>query len=82
MLMQDQAPGVARDFSPSQLPMLTLTVPVQPLCAIAYINICMHVKNPNHTIVWTYTRIQERVAHYSCCCLPNPSKVTRISHRY
>ena len=33
----------------------SLTVFVQPLCAITCINICVHVTNPigSHTIVWT-----------------------------
>ena len=39
-------PSVARDFSPSQLSVQTLTVSVQPPCACS--NICMHVTNPKH----------------------------------
>ena len=47
--MQIQVPGVARDFSPlSTFSANSLTVSAQPQCAIACINICVHVKNPRH----------------------------------
>ena len=49
-LRQVRFPGAAKDFS---LPESTfradsVTVPVQPLCAIACINICAHIKDPKH----------------------------------
>ena len=49
LLMQVQVHGVARDFCPRvnfQCRLSSLTVSVQPLRAIAYINICVHIKNP------------------------------------
>ena len=45
-LTQVRFPGPAKDFSPSQLSVQTLLrYPYTP-CAIACINICVHVKNP------------------------------------
>ena len=48
LLMQVQVHGVARFFSPESTFSAdsSLTVSIQPLCAIAYINICARIKNP------------------------------------
>ena len=56
----DLSPWCSKGFFPqSQLSLqtLALAVSVQPLCAVACISICVHVKNTNtgsHTIVWTH----------------------------
>ena len=48
ILTRVRVPGVARDLSPSQFSVRTLTVSVQPLRAITCISICTNVKNPEH----------------------------------
>ena len=48
-LRQIRFPGAARDFSPGvRFSADSLTVSVQPSCAIACINICAHVTDPHH----------------------------------
>ena len=45
--MQFQLPGVARDFSAKvNFQCRRFMVFVQPPCAIEYINVCAHIKNP------------------------------------
>ena len=49
LLMQVLVHGMARDFSPRvnfQCRLSSLTASIQPLCPIAYTNICAHIKNP------------------------------------
>ena len=48
MLMQVLLPGAARDFSPCHLSVPTLTVFVQPLCTVACVIICAHIRNPQY----------------------------------
>ena len=60
-------------------------VSVQPPCAIAYINIRVHIKTPKHWhpyIVWTHrnaTHIDRHGQHYSYGCRALASKATQIS---
>ena len=57
LLTKVRFPGASRDFSPrAAVNADSLRLPVQPLCAIACINICAYVKDPKHwqpAIVWT-----------------------------
>ena len=74
-------------FSQGQLSVQTFTVSVHPPCAIACINICAHVKDPEvHVRVWW---IMETLKHPACTvgwvaplCRTwlSPRKATRISH--
>ena len=71
--------------------MHSLTVSVQPPCAIACINICAHVKNPKHwqpyhcldeRKYYTHVHWQEWVALLLWLLEPYPSKTaTRISRK-
>ena len=86
-LTQVRFPGAARNFSPSQLSEQTLLhVSVHPLCAIACIHVCAHVKDP---VVYVRVRwIMETLKHPACTVssatlsqLAFPGeKAIRISH--
>ena len=75
-----------RFFSPtSQLSVQTLTVSLQPPCAIACINICLHVKNPKR---WQPYHCFENTAHTMSlgmgsaalvAAVPCPGNETQIS---
>ena len=64
-----------------------LTVSVQPVCEIACISICVHIKNPKHwqphhcldTQKILHTLIGMGSAAFAAA-VPYPGKVTRISH--
>ena len=75
-----------RFFSQSQLPVQTLTVPVQPPCAIACINICTLVKNSTHWQPYHcfgHTKILHTLAEIGsavrAAAVPYLGKATRIS---
>ena len=85
---QVRFPGVARDFSSSQLSVQTLLrCPYTPPCAIVCIYICAHVKDP---VVHVRVRwIMETLKHPAynaawvarlCRSWISPWKATRISH--
>ena len=80
-------PVAARDFSPSQLSVQTLMVSVQAPCAIAYIYILAHVKDP--VVHVRFRWILGTLKHPACAvgwvarfCRSwlSPGKATRISH--
>ena len=87
-LTQVRFPAAARDFCPRVNFQCRLSYRVRtPPCAIACINICVHVKDPVvHVRVWWIT---ETLKHSACtvgwevqpCCgWPSPGKATQISH--
>ena len=87
-LTQVRFPGAARDFSPRVNFQSRLSYGVRtPSCAIACINICVHVKDP---VVHVRVRwIMETLKHPACTvgwvarlCRSwlSPGKATRISH--
>ena len=63
----------------------SLTVSVQPPCAIACTNICAHVKSPKHWQPYhTTVRLHENTVHTDpalAAAVPYPSKATRISRK-
>ena len=60
----------------------SLTVSLQPPCAIACTNVCAHVKNPKHWEPY-HTKILHTLIGMGSAALatavPNPGKATRIS---
>ena len=64
MLMQVQLPSVARVFFPAwTFSADSVTVFVQPPCAIECINICMHIKNPKHCQLYRCLDTQKYSMH-------------------
>ena len=88
-LTQVRFPGAARDFSPRVNFYCRLSYGVRtPPCAIACINICVHVKDPvvHVRVRWSMETLKHQectvglVARF-CRSWLSPGKATRISHR-
>ena len=87
ILTRVRVPGAAREFSPrvSFRCRLSYGVRAAPLCAIACINICVHVKNLKHG--QPYHCLDTQIMHTLigmgsaalAAAVPYPGKATRIS---
>ena len=89
-LMQVRFPSAARDFSSRvniQYMLSSFTCVCTPLCAIACINVCAHIKDPvvQVRVQWIMETLKHPVCTVGrvvqlCCSWLSPGKATRISH--